>query len=140
MRWPKIAEAAWKFIRAQGPRFFPLIAVFWVLLIIASPFLHRYLPAFIGNDFVRFVLFWMLSVLIIISVNTRAIKPWKIGVGAVLVSSLVLLVYFYVSSLTGNINSPVNLLFACLSGAVLGALAGNWGLYVLEMYMDDPFE
>ena len=124
----------WYTVRGRAHVIFPVAGVLLAALIITSPLYTSALMFLCTNSFARFCMFWCLAVCTVLSFVNRLVRPAKVAVIATAVAVVVGAAFFaiYVSALG---NPDVSTFFlSCLSGAVLGALAGTWLIYVLEVY------
>ncbi len=132
-----LAESLWSRIRRKGPIIFPIITGLWIILILVSPNFQDLTSPFIANNFARFLLFWILGLFTMLSFDAQRIRSWKISLYTIMIAAPVLIIYYLSVEHFSVITSPGNLIFACFAGTLLGALAGTWGNYVLQVYRDE---
>lgn len=125
----------WYRVRSKAHVVFPALALLDVALILTSP-LYSGLPALLcGGAFSKFCMFWCLGVFVVLSFANRRRRPAAVACLAAVVAVVVGLAFYLVSCLVlGQPDFP-RFFFACLSGAILGALAGTWFMYVMEVYV-----
>lgn len=124
----------WYMVRGRAHVIFPVAGVLLAALILTSPLHTSALVFLCTNSFARFCMFWCLAVCTVLSFSNRLVRPAKVAVIATAVAVVVGAAFFaiYVNVLG---KPDVSTFFlSCLSGAVLGALAGTWLVYVLEVY------
>ncbi len=105
-----------------------------VALILTSPLYNGPLSFLSKNAFAQFCMFWCLAVCTVLSFANRPMRPSKVALVATGVALITGVVFFAVCQAVGMQPSATTELLACLSGAILGALAGTWLVYVLEVY------
>lgn len=80
-------------------------------------------------------MFWCLAVFTVLSFANRLIRPSTVAIAATVVAVAVGALFVVVCVNVGiDAFSISDGLLACLSGAILGALAGTWLIYVFEVY------
>ena len=124
----------WDIVRSKAHIIFPCLGGLAVVLILTSPLFPAPLQFLSDNAFARFCMFWCFAVFAVLSFANKYMRPQAVAlfvtVGAIIVAAGFCAIY---SAIRGGIDmSPF--LFSCLSGAILGALAGTWLIYVLEVY------
>jgi hypothetical protein len=107
------------------------------VVILTSPLYGGVLAVLCRNAFARFCMFWILSVCMVLSYPTRVMRPSFVAVSASVVALVVGVGFYFVyTSVLGVPSDAPDLFLSCLAGAILGALAGTWLIYVLEVYSD----
>lgn len=129
-------DALWSRLRKSSPILFPIFSVLLTILILTTPLYEERISGVISNNFIRFVLFWLLGLFILFSFTTTKIRPWRIAFRSTLLCSIVIALYCVIASHVHTVFSFTDVLFDSMAGALLGALAGTWGKYVLEVYND----
>ena len=114
---------------------FPILGVLMVVLILTSP-LFGWPFAFLSeNAFARFCMFWCLAVCSVLSFANKYMRPATVAIIATGLSLVVAAAFYLIYQ--GFHGIPTDLstfLLSCLAGGILGALAGTWLIYVLEVY------
>lgn len=124
----------WGTIRNKARTLFPILSLCFVALILTCPLYHGPLSFLSRNSFAQFCMFWCLAVCTVLAFANRPDRPSKVAMVATGVALITGLLFFFVCRLVGLEPSVSTELLACLSGAILGALAGTWLVYVLEVY------
>lgn len=125
----------WRTIRRKAHIIFPILAACVTLLILTSPLYAPPLAFLCENAFARFCMFWCLAVFTVLSFANRLIRPSTVAIAATVVAVAVGALFAVVCANAGiDAFSISDGLLACLSGAILGALAGTWLIYVFEVY------
>ena len=113
-------------LRGKGRVVFPIASIVLTALIVASPFFTGLLA------FARFCLFWCLGVCIVLATSARPLRPSVVASISTAISIVVAVtLYFVHDHVIGMPTGIAAFFFSCLSGAILGALAGTWIIYVL---------
>lgn len=132
---PLKTKDLWSTLRSRAHIVFPLLTLGVALLILTCPLYAPPLTFLCQNAFARFCMFWCLAVFTVLSFANRLIRPSTVAivatVVAIVVGALFAVVCTQVPTMTFNISDG---LLACLSGAILGALAGTWLIYAFEVY------
>ena len=128
-------KGMWGVIRRHAHQLFPALAVLVCIIIFTSPF-YEWPVAWLSDvAFGRFCMFWVLSACIVLSFANRHYRPAAVSVLSFVVSLVVGIAFtaIYVSG-TATAEAIPEVTLSYLSGAILGALAGTWLMYVLEVY------
>lgn len=133
-------ESLWEHIRKGAPVIFPTLSVLLTVLIALTPLYEKSVEFVISTSFIRFALFWFLGVAVLFSQKNTRIKPYRVAFRATLLSLGALALYCVVSYKVNGALQLNDVLFDSLSGALLGALAGTWAKYILEVYSDVLFD
>ena len=114
---------------------FPALAAIGVVIILTSPFYAWPFSWLSDSAFARFCMFWALSVCIVLAFINQRYRPAAISIISVVVSLIIgaLFTWIYIS-FTAEADAIPETVLSCLSGSILGALAGTWLIYVLEVY------
>ena len=111
---------------------FPVASILLTALIIASPFFTGPLAFLHEMAFARFCLFWCLGVCIVLATSARPLRPSVVASISTAISIVVsVTLYFVHDQVIGMPTGIAAFFFSCLSGAILGALAGTWIIYAL---------
>ena len=132
-----IISRLWNAVKLHSSIIFPALALAWSIFILLSPQLTDVLSTIISNSFSRFVIFWVLGVLLVLSFNRFRFSAPKIALISIAMASLVITLYVLVVYPTMESKQLNNLIFSCSSGVILGSLAGTWGKYIFEVYIDE---
>lgn len=124
----------WSTVRNRARVIFPLLGLGMVALILTSPLYRGPFSFLSSNAFAQFCMFWCLSVCTVLTFANRPIRPSKVVLVATGVALVTGLFFFLICRCVGLEPSVSTELLTCLSGAILGALAGTWLVYVLEVY------
>lgn len=127
-------KGLWHTIRNRAHVVFPTAAVLIAALILTCPLYGAPLAFLATNSFANFCMFWCLAVCIVLSFANRNTRPSTIAI--VSTAAAVVVGFAFYTVYVNALGEPdlSNLLLSCLSGAILGALAGTWLIYVLEVY------
>lgn len=117
---------------------FPPLAGLTALVILTSPLYPEPLGFVSGNPFARFSLFWVMSVCVVMSTANNPLRPSIVALGAGMVALVIGFLFCFICvQARGALPDPVgDMVLSCLAGAVLGALAGTWLLYVFSVCTD----
>ena len=119
-------------LRGKGRVVFPIASIVLTALIVASPFFTGLLAFLHEKAFARFCLFWCLGVCIVLATSARPLRPSVVASISTAISIVVAVtLYFVYDHVIGMPTGIAAFFFSCLSGAILGALAGTWIIYVL---------
>lgn len=119
-------------LRSMARIVFPAASVLIAALIVASPLIGGCLAFLHEAAFARFCMFWALGVCIVLATSYRPLRPSVVASVSMALCIAVTVVFYFVYDLV--LGMPVGLaafFFSCLSGAILGALAGTWIIYAL---------
>jgi hypothetical protein len=132
-----LKHSLWHTVRAKAHILFPALTVLVAAVILTSPLYKGPLGILCRNDFARFCMFWCLAVTMVLSWVNRHVRPATVATAAS-AAALVVGVAFYgtYSLVLGAPSDAPDMFLSCLSGAILGALAGTWLIYALEVYAD----
>lgn len=125
----------WNTVRKKAHVIFPVLGACVVAIVLASPLYPEPFAFVCRNAFARFCLFWCLAVCAVLSFANRLMRPSVVAFIATAAAVAVgagFCVLFAAVAPEAFVISDV--LFSCLAGAILGALAGTWLVYVLEVY------
>lgn len=125
----------WHTVRSKAHVIFPVLGALMVALILASPLLSGPLAFLSSNAFARFCMFWCLALFAVLSFANRAVRPSTVATISTAIAVVVGGVFYLVCSACAGAPDLSSFLLSCLSGAILGALAGTWLIYVLEVYV-----
>lgn len=106
-----------------------------VALILTSPFYSQPLAFLHENAFARFCMFWCLAVFSVLSFANRPTRPSTVAILATAISAVVVIAFYLGCAHLIDGMDISEFYLSCLSGAILGALAGTWLIYVLEVYV-----
>lgn len=127
-------QGLWYRVRSKAHVVFPVLALLDVALILTSP-LYSGVPALLcGSAFSKFCMFWCFGACVVLSFANRRTRPAAVATLAALVAVAVGVAFYLVSSAVLGQPDFGRFFFSCLSGAILGALAGTWLMYVMEVY------
>lgn len=133
---PVKRKGLWTVIRKRAHIVFPLLAALVSALILTCPAYGAPFDWIANNAFARFAMFWCLAVCVVLSFANRLFRPSSVAIAATLVSIGIGCGFYFIYVLASPQPEDFSaLLLSCLSGAVLGALAGTWLIYVLEVYI-----
>ena len=119
-------------LRGKARVAFPSASVLIAILIVASPFMGGPLAFLHELAFARFCMFWCLGVCIVLATSARPLRPAVVASISTVISIVVSVVLYFVYERVSDIAIGVApFFFSCLSGAILGALAGTWLIYAL---------
>lgn len=119
-------------LRGKARAAFPIASALLGALIIASPFFTGPLAFLHEMAFARFCLFWCLGVCVVLATSAHAWRPAVVASMSTAISIVVSVVlYFMYDHVLGAVSGIAAFFFSCLSGAILGALAGTWLIYAL---------
>ena len=104
-------------LRGKARVAFPIASVLIAILIVASPFMGGPLAFLHELAFARFCMFWCLGVCIVLTTSARPLRPAVVASISTAISDIAI--------------GIAPFFFSCLSGAILGALAGTWLIYAL---------
>lgn len=124
----------WYRIRSKAHVVFPVLGLVVTAVILTSPLYDPPLRALCENAFARFCMFWCLAVFEVLSYANRMVRPSFVAAIAAAVAVVIGAAFYYVYCGVLGVPDFSSFFFSCLSGAVLGALAGTWLIYVLEVY------
>lgn len=126
----------WHKLRGKAHIIFPIVSLVLTALILASPFMGGPLAFMHQMEFMRFCMFWCLAVCIVLATCGSPRRPSLVATVSTLISVAVTVVLYLVyGSVLGQPSGVGPFFFSCLSGSILGALAGTWFIYVLEVYV-----
>ncbi len=126
----------WHTVRGRAHIIFPVLGALCMALILTSPLYDAPLSFLCENAFARFCMFWCLAVCAVLSFANRLIRPSKVAIIATAVGVVVVGAFYAVYVNVLGRPDVSTFVLSCLSGAILGALAGTWLIYVLEVYTD----
>lgn len=122
-------------MRRRAHILFPILSTCMVVLILTSLFYIEPFALLYRNAFARFCMFWLLAVFTVLAFSNRVIRPSTVAIAAtaiaIVVGAAFCLIFAAVAPALFNFS---DVLLSCLAGAILGALAGTWLIYVLEVY------
>ena len=119
-------------LRGKARVAFPIASVLIAILIVASPFMGGPLAFLRELAFARFCMFWCLGVCIVLTTSARPLRPAVVASISTAISIVVSVVLYFVYERVSDIAIGIApFFFSCLSGAILGALAGTWLIYAL---------
>lgn len=119
-------------LRGKARVAFPIASILIVVLIVVSPLLGGPLAFLHELAFARFCMFWCLGVCIVLATSARPLRPAVVASISTAISIVVAVVlYFVYERVTDLAIGIAPFFFSCLSGAILGALAGTWLIYAL---------
>ncbi len=124
----------WSAVRNRARIIFPILGLCVAAVILTSPLYNGPLSFLSTNALAQFCMFWCLSVCTVLSFANRPIRPSTVALMATGVALVTGVLFFVVCQTVGLQPSASAELLSCLSGAILGALAGTWLVYVLEVY------
>ena len=105
------------------------------VLILTCPLYASPMSFLCENAFARFCMFWCLAIFTVLSFANRLIRPSTVAIVATAVAIVVGALFAVVCGAVPGMEFDVtDGLLACLSGAILGALAGTWLIYAFEVY------
>ena len=111
---------------------FPIAVLALTTLILVSPLIGGALAFLHEAAFARFCLFWCLGACVVLATSWRPLRPSVVAsistAACILVSAAFYFVYDHVVGLAVGLAA---FFFSCLSGAILGALAGTWLIYAV---------
>ena len=110
------------------------MATLITVLILTCPLYGGPLSFLATNSFANFCMFWCFAVCIVLSFANRRTRPSTIAIVSTATAVVMGVAFYFVYVNVLGEPDLSNLLLACLSGAILGALAGTWLIYVLEVY------
>ena len=129
-----IQRGLWHTICDKAHVISPTLAVLIAALILTCPLYSWPLSFLATNAFADFCMFWCFAVRIVLSFANRRTRPSTIAIVSTAAALVVGVAFYFVYVSVLGEPDLSNLLFACLSGAILSALAGTWLIYVLEVY------
>lgn len=124
----------WYRIRSSAHVVFPVLGLLIIALILTSPLFGEPLRLLCENAFTRFCMFWCLAVCAVLSYANRMVRPSTVAIIATAVSVVIVAAFYYIYVSVLGVPDFSAFFFSCLSGAILGALAGTWLIYVMEVY------
>lgn len=124
----------WYRIRSKAHVLFPVLGLVVISVILTSPLYDPPLRVLCENAFARFCMFWCLAVFEVLSYANRMTRPSVVAIIATAVAVVIGTAFYYVCCSVLGAPDLSSFFFSCLSGSVLGALAGTWLIYVLEVY------
>ncbi len=111
---------------------FPIASLALTALILTGPLFGGVLAFLHEAAFARFCLFWCLGACIVLAMSWRRLRPSVAASISVAACILVSAAYHFVCDYAAGLAvGAAAFFFSCLSGAILGALAGTWLIYVV---------
>lgn len=129
-------EELWRWVRGRAHAIFPFLGVVMVALILTSPLYPNILQFVCQNAFARFCLFWCLAVCVVLSFANKYTRPSTVAIISTAIAAVIFAAFYCIYYFVLGAPEFSTFLLSCLAGAILGALAGNWLIYVLEVYVD----
>ena len=129
-------EDVWRTVRSRAHAIFPLLGVVMVALILTSPLYPDMLQFLCQNAFARFCMFWCLAVCVVLSFANKYMRPSTVAIISTAIAAVVVAAFYFIYLNILGTPEFSTFLLSCLAGAILGALAGTWLIYVLEVYID----
>ena len=129
-------EEVWRRVRGRAHAIFPLLGMLLVGLILTSPLYPGVLALLCQNAFARFCMFWCLAACVVLSFANKYMRPSTVAIIATGIAAVVFAPFYYIYLTILGAPEFSAFLLSCLAGAILGALAGTWLIYVLEVYID----
>lgn len=119
-------------LRGKARVAFPIVSLALTAFILVSPCIEGPLAFLHEAAFARFCLFWCLGACVVLATSWRPLRPSVVAsistAACILVSVAFYFVYDHVVGLAVGLAA---FFFSCLSGAILGALAGTWLIYAV---------
>lgn len=129
-------RGVWALIKGHAHQLFPVLAILDGILILTSPLYPWPLSWLSDNSFARFCMFWALALCIVLAFANHRLRPAGIAVFSILASIAVGVVFIAIHlAVTDAPEQVADIALSAIAGAILGALAGTWLLYVLEVYI-----
>ncbi len=119
-------------LRGKARVVFPIVSLALTALILVSPCIEGPLAFLHEAAFARFCLFWGLGVCIVLATSWRPLRPSVVASISTATCILVSVAFYFVyDHVVGLAVGLAAFFFSCLSGAILGALAGTWLIYAV---------
>lgn len=129
-------KTLYRFLKTRSRLLFGIVAGLTAAVIVASPFFPAPLQFLSQNPLARFCLFWLLAAAVVLTLMDRRMHPASMALYASVVTVAVCIIFCIFGPLSGApAVSTSQLILSCFSGALLGALAGTWLIYVIEVYL-----
>lgn len=128
-------ENLWHTLRDKAHIIFPILSLCAIAVILTSPFYGDPFQFLCRNAFARFCMFWCLAVFSVLSYANRYVRPSTVAVISTAVAIVVGAAFYFVQLKATGAPDLSAFFLSCLSGAILGALAGTWLIYVFEVYV-----
>ena len=126
-------KGLWDRVRERAHVVFPAVAAVEGAVVLASPFFPDALAFLYDTALMRFGVFWVMALCVVLAFSNRILRPslvafFAAGVGFVF-GCVFVGVFAAVAGAPANLS---NFTFPCMAGAIIGALAGTW----LEYFFD----
>lgn len=128
-------EKLWHTLRGKAHIVFPILTLCAIAVILTSPFYGEPFRFLCTNAFARFCMFWCLAVFSVLSYANRYVRPSTVAIISTAVAVVIGAAFYFVQLKALGAPDASAFFLSCISGAILGALAGTWLIYVLEVYV-----